>query len=157
MADKMVKGTIFSEYIRMIKMAPDLEWSRYLTEEDLALANEVILASSWYPLETYKRLGVAVFKLMAKQDLKAAWLWGRASLDEQIRTYKNIVQPNDPLGSIRKFSGYLGRFANFDLMDVEEPGVGLALITFKMRRTRLMPITLAAFSNVSWRYRGQNQ
>jgi uncharacterized protein (TIGR02265 family) len=116
----------------MIKSTRDLEWDKYLTEEDLELANELILSSVWYPLETYKRMGLAVFKLLAKGNLEAAWGWGRASVEEQTKTYKTIIQENNPIGTLRRFSGIQRQFVDFEFIDINELGPGKVQIVFKM-------------------------
>ncbi|MFO8058763.1 MAG: hypothetical protein R6V10_15860 [bacterium] len=119
MEEKKIKGTVFSEYVRMIKNNRSLDWDKYLTEDDWKLVNEMILPSSWYPLESYARMGLAVFKLLAGGDVNAAWNWGRMSLDGLTRVYKNLVS-DDPAESMRKFAMIQRSLANFALIEVEK-------------------------------------
>ncbi len=118
--DKKVKGTIFSEYVRMIKANKHLEWDRYLGEDEWKLVNEMILPSSWYPLESYKRMGLAVFKLLAKGDVNTAWNWGRLSVEGLTKVYKNLADQQDPYEAIRRFSIIQGNLANFDIVEIHK-------------------------------------
>jgi len=118
--EKKVKGTIFSEYVRMIKANRELDWDEYLTDEEWKLVNEMILPSSWYPLESYKRMGLAVFKLMAKGDVKAAWNWGRLSVEGLTKVYKNLVSEGDPYEAVRRFTIIQGNLANFDIVELKK-------------------------------------
>lgn len=121
MMDKKVKGTVFSEYVRMIKNNRSLDWDKYLTEDDWKLVNEMILPSTWYPVESYARMGLAVFKLLAGGDVNAAWNWGRLSLDGLTKVYKNLIS-DDPYESMRKFAMIQRSLANFALIEVEKEG-----------------------------------
>ncbi len=118
--DRKVKGTIFSEYVRMIKANKHLEWDRYLGEDEWKLVNEMILPSNWYPVESYKRMGLAVFKLLAKDDINVAWTWGRLSLEGLTKVYKNLVVANDPFESMKKFAMIQRNLASFDLIRLEK-------------------------------------
>ena len=53
-------------------------------------------------------------------------------IDEQVKTYKTLVQPDNPIGTIRRFAGIQRQFVNFDYMEVVESGPGKMLIVFKL-------------------------
>ena len=118
--DKKVKGTVFAEYIRMIKSNPDLDWKNYLTDDDFKMLDERILASNWYSLDSYKRMGLAVFKLIANGDVKLAWNWGKMSLDGLVEVYKNILMAEDTFDSVNKLAIIQSRLANFEMFDVKK-------------------------------------
>lgn len=127
-----VKGTIFSEYIRMLKKRKDIDWGRHLTPEDLAYIEEPILPSSWYPFETYKRMGLAVFKEIAGDDPKLAWLWGRASVDGLLKIYKNLVRENDPAGTLKSFTIIRRQLTSFEWLEINEAGPNNVQMKFKL-------------------------
>ena len=65
MSDQKVKGTMLIDQVRMIRGNKDKDWNKYLTPEDLNIIKGRVLPAAWYPLETYKRCGRAVFQLLA--------------------------------------------------------------------------------------------
>lgn len=112
--NKHVKGLLFVEYIRMMKRMKGVDWTPYLEPRDQRFFQEMIIPSMWYPLESYQRCGAAVFEQVAKKNLDASRLWGRASLDSLHQVYKNLlIEEGNPLRSVEKFSKIYRRFFDF--------------------------------------------
>lgn len=130
--ERLVKGTIFTDYVRMIRSRKDIDWLEHLSQDDLDFIHDMILSSSWYPLETYKRIGLAVFNIIARGETRIAWLWGRASLNELVEIYKNMVLPQDPIGTIHKFSDFRNRFLNFEWMEMKELAPNQVHVVFNL-------------------------
>ena len=131
--DKLIKGTLFSEYVRMIKSSRDLPWDQYLTDEDFKLIEDRILASGWYPLDAYKRMGLAVFKLIAKSNVDAAWNWGRASMEGITKIYKNLLAVDTPGDAARRFCIIQRNVLNFEFLEVENVEPGTVKIHFLVK------------------------
>ncbi len=117
-----VKGSLLVDYIRMIRANSELAWDEYLSKEDFDILEGRILPSSWYSFETFQRTGLAVYQLLAKGDLQAVWAWGRISIEQLAKIYKQIVVPGDPLSGVKKFMILRGQFFNFEPIALEELG-----------------------------------
>ena len=115
---KHVKGTLFLDYVRMLRKRKQVDWSKYLNQEDMELLNQMILPSNWYPLETYQRMGVAVLHEISKGDNEMARAWGRGAMDELVGIYKTLVKPGQPLDSMKKFQVLRSRFFDFEGLEV---------------------------------------
>lgn len=120
---KHVKGVLFLDYVRMIRKRKEVDWDRYLTAEDRDVLARMILPSQWYPLETYQRCGVAVLHEIAAGDVQVVRSWGRQSMDELIKIYKNLIKSDDALDSLKKFQVLRSRFFDFEAVQVK-PGEG---------------------------------
>jgi len=97
-----VKGTWLVDYIKMIRANPDKNWDKYLTDEDREIVDSKVLASGWYPYESFNRLGKAVFQELAGGDLKIVKSFGRLFADNILQVYKNLCVEGDPAATISK-------------------------------------------------------
>ncbi len=124
----MVKGSLLMEVVRLIRANKNLKWEKHLNDEDMNLVQSKILPSSWYPLETYERMGHAIFMEVGKGDLKNAWQWGRFTIEELVtKSYKNLFQGLDVLGAFKKFVFFRKQFFKVEsediaLLDIEVKG-----------------------------------
>ena len=117
MEEKLVKGIYFQEYVRMIKKLKDVDWKKHLEEEDFEIMAQLILPSQWYPIDSYARFGLAIFKELAKGDLNASKLWGRTSIEQILEIYKNLICEGNPVQSFDKYLVLQKRFMNFDVFE----------------------------------------
>ena len=115
---KHVKGVLFLDYARMIRKRKNADWSKYLTPEDQKILSQLILPSEWYPLETYQHCGVAVLHEIARDNVEVVRAWGRASMDELMKVYKNLAQETDPRKAMEKFQFLRRRFFDFEGLEV---------------------------------------
>ncbi len=101
---KRVKGTWLTDYVKVIRANKDkkTEFEPFLKPEDWKIVDSKILPSQWYPLESFKRLGKAIFKVVADSNLQTTRQFGRLIARELLKTYKNLVIPDDPAASILK-------------------------------------------------------
>ncbi len=113
-----VKGTLCADYVKIIKKRKDIDWDKYLEPEDNILLEETILSSNWYSMETFMRMGLAVFKEIAGSNLNTVHGGGRIFMDELIKTYLNLVVVGDPLRSMEKFKMMRSRFFDFECMEI---------------------------------------
>jgi hypothetical protein len=105
-----VKGTWMVDLVKLLRAAKDKDFSKYLTKEDFVVLNSKILPSQWYPFETYKRLGLAVFKVIGNSQLTASRAFGRMNMANLLKIYGNIMIPGDPAATVEKFAALAGNF-----------------------------------------------
>jgi len=116
---EQVKGSLFAEYVRMIKKNRHLPWSRYLTSSEMELLDQIVLPSQWYPYEIYQHYGAAIFLEMAGGDPQVACSWGKESMDRLATLYKgNLIEEGDPLKSLRRFKTLSQSFFSFDSFEM---------------------------------------
>ncbi|MCP4676088.1 MAG: hypothetical protein GY854_11395 [Deltaproteobacteria bacterium] len=110
-----VKGTLFVDYVRMLKSRKDIDWSKYLNEEDMKFLDEHerIMPSSWYPFDTFERFGLGVLQEIGGGHYESARMWGRMSTDLLLKVYKNMIESGDPAYSVQKFDIVRAGFFDF--------------------------------------------
>jgi hypothetical protein len=64
-----VKGTLFVDYVRMLRRHRGFDWSRHLTPADLELLTGRIEPESWYPMAAFERMGLAILTEIARGDV----------------------------------------------------------------------------------------
>ena len=75
-----VKGTLIIDYVRIIRANRERSWDRWLAKEDWEIIDGQVLPSNWYPYESFRRIGFAVFKEIANSDLNVAQQFGRLTI-----------------------------------------------------------------------------
>ena len=105
-----IKGTWLVDLVRILRAAKDKNFSAYLTPEDQKIIATKILASQWYPFDTYLRVGLAVFKEVGRSNLDASRAFGRLNMQNLMETYQNLLAPGDPAEGIRKYDALRGSF-----------------------------------------------
>jgi len=123
MSERKVKGSILMDYVRMIRANKDREWDKYLTDEDWEIINDRVLPSVWYPLETFRRAGLAAFYELGAGDLDKVRAWGRISLEQLVKgIYKTVISEPDPMKALERFVLLRQQFFNFADMRFEKLG-----------------------------------
>jgi hypothetical protein len=130
---RRVKGTLFVDYVRMIRSRKDVDWSKYLEPEDLEFLDEHvrILPSSWYPFDTFERYGLAVLEVIAGGKVEFAHMWGRMSTDLLLGVYTTMLEPGDPAESARKLDIVRSGFFDFPGISVELASDTLLVMTVR--------------------------
>jgi len=132
-----VKGSLLLEIARLIRTNKDKDWKKYLTEEDFAIINGRVLASSWYPMETYERAGWAIFQEIGGGKLEMARTWGRFVAEDVVnRYYPNLVRERDMMLALERFKLIRQQWYQFDdpnliAIQIEPLGTNQAKITFR--------------------------
>lgn len=99
-----VKGSLFLDYVKMIRSNQDKNWDQYLQPADWEIVHGHILPSNWYPFETFARIGWAVFQEVAGGNLELVRAFGRFSIKRLLELYKNILVPGDPAASAERLA-----------------------------------------------------
>lgn len=117
---KKVKGTLFLDYIRMLKTLKNADWSKYLTPDDLGFLKTKIIEDDWYPFDTFERMGLAILKEIARGDMNAVLAWGRISIDGLIKTRPDLINKEDPAESLMRFQVLRKGFFDFNAIYIVE-------------------------------------
>jgi len=112
-----VKGSLFVNYVKMIRAYPQLPWADHLKPEDLELINQLILPASWYPIEAMQRIGMAAFKLVAKENFAILRAYGRSLADQMHADNPGLVVKGRPLDTLHKYCAIQGRLYSFKSLD----------------------------------------
>lgn len=113
-----VKGSLFSDYVRMIRSRKDVDWEKYLHPEDMAFVLKRIELSDWYPMTTFERLGNAILAEIANGDIAMVRLWGRLSVGPLAELHPNLVAPHDPVESLMRFKVLRSTFFDFEALEI---------------------------------------
>ena len=115
-----VKGSIFLNYVRIIRANKERDWGKYLTDADLKLVFSEIMAHRWHPLDAYERIGYAIFQELAQGKMEIAWQWGRfAGEDIGKRYYHYLTRADDPLKCIEWTKLFVQQGYQFDQPDFQ--------------------------------------
>ncbi len=129
MVERKVKGTMVVDQVKMIRGNKGMNWSKYLRTEDWEEINKRILPSEWYPLELYRRLGLATFNVLGQGNVDVVRLRGQIRGRELFETiYKPVITPQDPTISLNRFVVVYSQLFNFSFLKFENAGPGHAKI-----------------------------
>ena len=113
-----VRGSLFADYVRMIRRRKDVDWERILPKQEVAYLREHIEPNQWYPMESFERLGLAILDHLEVKSMDAVRFWGRLSADEFSGASTNLIVPGEPVESLmrlRVMRNTLFDFPAFDL------------------------------------------
>jgi len=113
-----VRGTLFADYVRMIRRRKDVDWSGHLSPEDMAHVLARVDPDGWYPMATFERLGSAILAEIAGNDLQAVRLWGRLSAEPLAEANPGLVAPGDPMESLMRFKVLRSTFFDFPALEI---------------------------------------
>ncbi len=115
-----VKGTLFVDYVRMLRAKKGVDWARYLEPEDLPYLEQRIGPDDWYPMVAFERMGVAILEEVARGDLGLVEQWGRFSIDWLCNVHPNLLAPNDPRESLMRFKVLRQSFFDYPSLTIRE-------------------------------------
>ncbi|HKC10442.1 MAG TPA: hypothetical protein VKI41_00120 [Vicinamibacteria bacterium] len=113
-----VKGHLFADYVRMIRSHKEVDWARHLTAEDLRSVAARIAPDHWYPMATFERLGNAILRQIAHDDLESVRMWGRGSVDMLRVSFPALVAVGDRVDTLRRFQVLRGTFFDFTAIEI---------------------------------------
>jgi hypothetical protein len=115
---RAVKGTLFADYVRMLRGRKDVDWSRHLEPADKVFLVERIEADSWYPMDTFERMGLAILAEIAGGDLEVVRGFGSMSMDWLVKEYAALVAHGDPRDSLMRFKVLRGSFFDYSALEL---------------------------------------
>jgi len=127
-----VKGTILIDFVKTIKADKSGTYDPFLTDEDRKIIDERLLASAWYPYDTFKHCMQAAVHILAKDNMDTVHQWGRM-YGEAIVTgvYKGMIKEGRPMESLQKYNSSVRNLFDFGELRVEPKGDNQA--TMKIR------------------------
>jgi len=129
---RMVKGTMLVDYVRMVRSRKDISWEKHLTKEDLEMIKGRILPMGWYPFDAFQRIALAVLHEIAKDDLNIVRQFGRLMMKNMIEnTYPLIAKSNDAFEAFLALQNIRSRFFSFATPTYEKIGPKSLRVTFE--------------------------
>jgi len=125
---RQVKGTLFVDYVRMLRTRKDVDWSKHLVAEDLSYLVQRIEPLGWYPMATFERMGVAILDVVAEKDLERVRLFGRMSIDWLLQSYANLLAPGDPNDTLMRFQVLRRSFFDYQAVEMSSLADGEAQV-----------------------------
>jgi hypothetical protein len=132
--ERHVKGTLFVDYVRMLRARNDVDWSKFLQPVDLGYLVQRIDAAAWYPMETFERMGLAILAEIAHGQLDLVRMFGRASVDWLSQTYGTLVAPGDPRDTLMRFQVLRRSFFDYSALEIGSicDGEASILVSYEM-------------------------
>jgi len=127
-ADRRVKGTLFVDYVRMLRGRKDTDWSKQLLPEDLGYLVQRIEPEGWYPMPTFERMGLAILTEIAQGDLETVRNFGRMSIDWLCQANPQLLAPGDPRDSLMRFQVLRRSYFNYPALEIQGISDGEASI-----------------------------
>jgi hypothetical protein len=115
-----VKGSLFVDYVRMLRAHKDVDFTRHLLEPDLPYLQARIQPDAWYPMETFERFGLAILDELAQGDLLVVRAWGRLQAEQLVKTQPDLLLDGDPRESLMRFHVMRKSFFDFDAVTIPE-------------------------------------
>lgn len=113
-----VKGLLFADYVRMIRSHKSIPWDRHLSTQDLELLKRKVDPNGWYPMESFERMGNAILREIANENLLSVRAWGRLSVEQLREANPNLVAPGNPAETLMRFRVLRATFFDFDALAV---------------------------------------
>lgn len=113
-----MKGTLFVDYVRMLRMHKDVDWSTRLDAADLHLLQNRVEPGAWYPMDSFERLGLAILNGIAGGDLALVREFGRASVDWVLLDEPRLLAARDPRESLMRFHVLRQSFFDYPALEV---------------------------------------
>lgn len=113
-----VKGILFLDYVRMLKAHKGVEWSAFLSPEDLGFLDQTIDKTAWYPMASFERMGNAILKFVAGDQLMPVQLWGRISASQMRAVTPMLLERGDPVETLNRFRVMRQTFFDFEALEV---------------------------------------
>lgn len=137
MVTRRVRGSLFLDYVRMIRSRPDVDWSKLLAPEDLPYLEGRIDLEGWYPMETFERFGIAILQEIAGGQMEAVRSWGRFQVDALRNLYPTLVAEGDPQLTMMRFRVLRSGFFDFDAVEITSISDGEAWVHFQYHMSEL--------------------
>ena len=111
--DRQVKGTLFIDYVRMLRGYKAADWSAHLDASDMRYLSQRIEPDGWYPMDSFERMGLAILAVIAQGSLETVRAFGRASIGWLCKSYPQLIAPGDPRDTLMRFQVLRRSFFNY--------------------------------------------
>lgn len=125
---RRVKGTLFVDYVRMMRGHKDGAWDKHLKPDDLRYLREQVEPDAWYPMETFERMGLAILAELAKGDFQLSRLWGKAQVEWVNVQHPGLVALGDPCDTLMRFRVLRNSFFDYPALEIRAISDGEAAV-----------------------------
>lgn len=115
-----VKGTLFVDYVRMLRARKDVEWSARLQPDDLQALQTRVDPDGWYSMETFERLGLVILNVVADGDLTLVREFGKASVLWLADANPTLVKRGDPRESLMRFQVLRNTYFDYPALEMRK-------------------------------------
>jgi hypothetical protein len=116
--ERNVRGVLFRDYIRMIRSEKSVDWSKELDPDDYAYVVWQIEPNGWYPMAAFERMGNAILRHVALNDVLAVRMWGRASVGALCASAPGLVALGDPIETLMRMRVLRATFFDFEALTI---------------------------------------
>ncbi len=117
---KHVRGTLFLDYVRLIRSRKDVNWGAFLEPEDFVYLAQRIDDRAWYPTATFGRYGLAILYVVAQGSLDMVRVWGQMQVDAMLRIHPEILEADNPRESLMRVVVFRKGYFDFDVLTTRE-------------------------------------
>jgi hypothetical protein len=115
---RQVRGVLFLDYVKMVRSFKGPTMSTYLDDAERAYIAQKIEPDAWYPMAVFERLGCAILATVARGELFPVQLWGRYSVQPLHKAYPGLLEPGQPVETLRRFHVLRQTFFDFEALTV---------------------------------------
>jgi hypothetical protein len=116
--DRKVKGTLFVDYVRMLRAHKGADYTSYLYPEDMEYLLSRIDPAEWYPMRTFERMGIAILSEVAHGDLETVRQFGRISIDWLCHQHPTLLARGDPPTTLMRFQVLRRTFFDYAALEL---------------------------------------
>ena len=102
----------------MLRSQKGVDWSQFLTAEDIWYLSTKIDPDAWYPMATFERMGNQILRTVAHGEMFPVRLWGRYSATKLHEANPQLLSPCDPVETLNRFKVYRETFFDFEALQV---------------------------------------
>jgi hypothetical protein len=125
---RQVKGTLFVDYVRMLRGHKSADYGSHLTDEDRSFLVQRIEKDAWYPMESFERMGLAILATIAHGDLETVRAFGRMSIDWLCQQHPGLLAAGDPRDTVMRFQVLRSSFFDYSALEISSVSDGEAAL-----------------------------
>jgi hypothetical protein len=103
----------------MIRAYKAGSWASHLAPRDLDYLVQRIEAGTWYPMDTFERMGLAILAEI-RPDMETVRAWGRAQVDWMCSSQPNLVVAGDTMDTLMRFRVLRASFFDYPALEVTD-------------------------------------
>ncbi|MFC1884093.1 hypothetical protein ACFL2O_04920 [Thermodesulfobacteriota bacterium] len=144
-----VKGSVIIPWVKSIRKDRSGDCDKYLSDEDRKVIFGKVLASAWYPYETYINCVNTVAKVEANGNLEKIRAWGREWVDKECEgIYKNTYVKTNPRRAIKIRQSMFNNFFDSIKIDLEEVSESEYIMSIKVPGPEFKPVFYVALGSM---------
>jgi hypothetical protein len=126
--NRRVKGTLFVDYVRMLRSHKSADWSKHLLPEDMSFLVRRIEGDAWYPMDSFERMGLAILAEIAHGELETVRSFGRVSIDWLCQLHPTLLARGDARDTLMRFQVLRRGFFDYPALEMTSVSDGEASV-----------------------------